>query len=188
MNHFQKYSASQERKDRMRERADLAHEERLVAFTFKALGMADRSRALALRRERQTGERRLTFRDFCDEYRSFPLLLGADRLAGVSLHTDPRMFLPALFKSFHKCPFVAAYDAFAERARRLAGSRAVGLVFPRKGIPHGLVAHDGEDLPPRVFDGLVLVYRSRGGRRLFVQPYRNLLAGLYADGDGWRPE
>ena len=98
------------------------------------------------------------------------------------------MFLPSLFQKFSKAPFVAAFEAHYERYAREADGRAIGLVFPRKGINRGLIVHNGVDLPEQVFHGTVLTYT--GGKnnsdRLFVQPFQAVVKALKL-GLGWQP-
>lgn len=190
-NPFHKFTASSERQKALQARSDAEYEARLVGFVLKKFHLERVERQLRKRDSREGGAGDLKFRYFCDEYRSFPILLGADPLRGITLHTDSRAFLPALFKNFDKTPFVMAYEEFFEDVADAADSRAVGLVFPRKGIRHGLVIHNGDDLDRAVFHGMVMTYHGgtkKARRNLYVQPFQTLVEALHKEGHGWRPE
>lgn len=190
-NPFHKFTASSERRKILDARADAEYEARLVSFLLKKFHIERVERHLRKRDSLAGGNGDLKFSLFCDEYRSFPILLSANPLNGVTLHTDPRAFLPALFKSFDKTPFVMAYEELFEDIADKADGRAVGLVFPRKGIRYGLVIHNGDDLDRRVFRGMVMTYYGGTKKRkfnLYVQPFQNLIEALHNEGHGWRPD
>lgn len=179
---------------RLEAQADAAFEEGKVLFTLRAFGLNAARTAAELRRheEAERGVPALTFRAFHARFPSFPLLLGTSRLDGGALHLDRRALLPALFREFTRAPFVTAYEAFYERHAERAGGRPVGLVFPRKGLRHGLVVYAGglDDLPfgPRE---TALVYAggpAAGGRGLVVRSYQRLLEALRDSDRGWRPD
>lgn len=184
------YSEQYAAAERLEARNAEAFEGRSLEFLLRTFGMMPRvGRMLRQQYERRTGRYALLFREFNREYPSFPVLLGADRLPG--LHVDARTFLPALFRQFDQSPFALAYEAFYERAEGVADGRAIGLVVSRKGIPRGLIIHNGVDLPQRVFRGLCMVYQGGRGKattRLFVQPFQTLVAELHHGGHGWRPD
>lgn len=190
-NPFHRFTASDARRKVQEARADAEYQNRLVGFVLKRFHLERQERHLRKRDEREGGAGDLKFSLFCDEHRTFPVLLGANPLRGTTLHTDPRCFLPQLFKNFDKAPFVTAYEEFFEQVADKADGRAVGLVFPRKGIRHGLVIHNGDDLDRRVFHGLVMTYH--GGTKkerlnLYVQPFQTMIEALHNEGHGWRPE
>lgn len=190
-NPFHKFTESDARRKVQESRSDAQYEERLVSFVLKMFKLKKDEPHLRKRDEREGGAGNLRFSLFCDEYRTFPILLGADPLRGTLIHTDPRCFLPQLFKNFDKTPFVTAYELFFERVADRVDGRAVGLVFPRKGIRRGLVIHNGDDLDRRVFRGTVMTYHGGGKKeqlRLYVQPFQTMIEALYAEGHGWRPD
>lgn len=184
-NQFQRYVDLRHDKNRTRELE--AYEASRLTYLLRVFGMAPQAvRALIQRHVEIHGDPALRFAVFNREHPSFPIVLGAALLR--DLHTDPRCFLPNLFKAYDQAPFVAAYEAFFETASRTADGRAVGLVFRRKGVRHGLIMHNGVDLPGRVFGGLTLAYQdSTGKQRLFVQPFQTVVEQLHAKGHGWRP-
>src|SRR6516162_232892 len=94
---------------------DLQFEAGKVEFLLQTMNLA-RHRAELLKRTRGHGrDWLLTFADFNEMFPTFPLLLYADRLAGVSLHLDKRCFWPALFSRFQDAPFVPPYEVWYER-------------------------------------------------------------------------
>jgi hypothetical protein len=171
--------------------AEIRYEEARVGFLLKRLKCSKLERELRRRQEQESGEYRLAFRQFHDEFPTFPILLGASTLGGVKLHLDASALLPNLFKAFMAAPFVDAYDEFYERVESLADGRAVGLVFPRKGFSQGLVIHN-EGLEAVAYHGLTLLYANGSHKKnqqhqLFVRPFQTLIEAIHRDGHGWRP-
>ncbi|MCI0420757.1 MAG: hypothetical protein L0312_16275 [Acidobacteria bacterium] len=160
-----------------------------VRYMLKVLHLSKQETTLRTDWEKQTGSANLTFAAFNEQYPSFPVVLGASLLDGCKLHTDPRAFIPSLFKDFQRAPFVTAYDEFYESNRDRADGRALGLVFRRKGILHGMVIHS-EGMEGVWHRGLVWVYHG-GTRttpfRLYVRPFQVMLEGIWSQGRGWRP-
>lgn len=103
------------------------------------------------------------------------------------IHRDALSAEPARFKNFTRVPFVVAY---LQRLEELGDDiRPTGMVFPRKGFAQGMVIHNDED--ERYWsEGLCQVYKGQvlgENTRLYVQPFRHLIAEL-RDGDAaWRP-
>lgn len=186
-NLFHKFVEGDERHERLETAAALSYEARRVEYLLRRGGMMPQvGRKLRRIHEAEHGHQALRFTTFNAEYPSYPVLLGTANLTG--LHIDPTCFLPNLFRKFADAPFVRAYDDFFELMASLAQGRAIGLVFPRKGIPQGLIIHNGVDLPQRVFRGLVLHYQSKkSAHQLFIQPYQSVVEQIFANGHGWKP-
>lgn len=187
MSGFDGYREYREHADRYTDLNNDSFEARSLEFLMTRFGLKKQIPIFKRRCADLTGKFHLRFVDFHNEYPSFPVYLGSERIPGI--HTDARCFLPALFKNFDQTPFVSAYEQLYERLEPVAEGRAIGLIFNRKGISRGLVIHDGVDLPQRVFAGLSFVYQGgrKNIRRLFVQPYQTLVDQLHHGGHGWRP-
>jgi hypothetical protein len=183
---FDKYQ--QKRGQANEARAEQAFEHRTLTFLLREFNLTKEAARIARELAAESGRQDpLDLYAFGQAFRTFPIMLGVRRIH--RLHTDKRAFLPAMFKNFKDVPFVTAYAEFFEQRCDEAETRAVGLVFPRKGIDRGLVIHNGVNLPPRVFHGLVLTYT--GGKKetahLYVQPFQSLIQALHNKGHGWRP-
>lgn len=192
---FARLTGGQDYHQRTVDKANAAFEEGKVNYLLGVFKMNVRKAGTELRRvaEQQTGRTDVTFRAFNDAYPTFPLLLGAKRLDGVSLHTDPRAMLPALFKEFGQAPFVTAYEEFYEAAAERAHGRAVGLVFPRKGFKNGLVIYAADKLTEIPLGERETVLTYAGGTKkdrhwLVVRSYQRLLEAVHNAGHGWRPD
>lgn len=192
---FEQLTKTHEYHERMAARAVVAFEEGKVNYLLNAFHMNAKQVGRTLRNaeESERGRPDLTFRAFNDTYQSFPLLLGASRLDGATLHTDPRAMLPALFKDFGSVPFVTAYELFFESSQERAGHRKMGLVFPRKGFKNGLIiyAADGLDDIPVGERETVLTYvagKKKERHMLIVRSYQRVLEAIHNKGHGWRPE
>ena len=176
--------------DALRELEIQRYEASRVEFLLNRCNMGRWRSRLYSAAEETLGHRVLRLSVFNDFFPDFPIVLGASRLDGVKLHTDKRSLLPALFRDFESAPFVAAYEEFFEANIDKAQGRAVGLVFPRKGLKQGLIMHNG-GLDAYWVKGTSLVYT--GGTRkapvqLYVQAYQSLIDAIYGKGHGWRPE
>lgn len=176
-------------------RANTAFEEGKVSCLLAAFKFNVRKAAGLLRdrEEEERGTPNLTFRAFNDAYPTFPLLLGARRLDGVTLHTDTRAQLPALFKAFSQAPFVTAYEAFYEAVEGRAAGRKIGLVFPRKGFKNGLVIYAAGKVTEIPVGDHEAVLSYAGGTKkdrhwLIVRSYQRVLEALHNGGHGWRPD
>lgn len=148
-----------------------------------------RIRSLRQKWTAETNIDRLTFRAFNQEFPTFPLLLGTDPLNGVKLHLDRTAMIPSLFKKFSRTPFVKAYEAFYEQVADRANDRAIGLVFPRKGIRHGLIIYSG-DFELEIPHSLLWTYvggTKKKTFRVYVRPFQQLAEAIHAKGHGWRP-
>jgi hypothetical protein len=186
---FQRYLSSDGRQERFQQYEE-SYEAACVAFFLELFKFsAKEKRALRDLYVKRTGRVPiLKFSIFNDEYPTFPVLLGARRID--KLQADPTAFLPALFRNFRQATFVTVYDAFFEANESRAAGKPIGLVFPRKGIPHGLIVHNAEALDSVIHHGTVLVHHSGTAQhvhRVFVQPFQIFCEGLYRKGHGWKP-
>ena len=86
----------------------------------------------------------LSFAVFHATFSDFPFYFGTTRLD--KLHLDARTLLPALIKNFRAAPFMQAFLEFQRDVVREASARTPGLIFPRKGVPHGMIIYASEDL------------------------------------------
>lgn len=177
----------------MAEYADAASAEQREATAVNHLAAAFgiKQEAAEIRREHAaaTGRQALRFSGFCSRYPSFPLYLGYDDLAGVSLHLSQKAMLPKLLTKFQEAPFFAAFREFKKQTPwQTLGNRAPGLVFPRKGIPLGLVIYQisGSEWLSEL-PGSAIVYRNSSGPVYGVRTFRSLVAGIRDREDGWRP-
>lgn len=147
----------------------VAHEERSferdrVAFVMKTLGMGPKKvNDLRTRGRELTGASDLYFDCFNAMFPNFPIVLGASTLrllplpyktrgdktkttsADYEVHRDYHSLEPMRYKRFEEVPFVVAFGNLSDRVQAEATGRPVGLVFPRRGVPHGLIVHDDAD-------------------------------------------
>lgn len=172
-------------------RNQVAGEERKVAFLLNRLGMPKAKWRLLRTAEARTGHKQLTLELFNEAYPSFPLLLAYSHEAGDGLHKHRDATMPAQHTRFHDFPPLKFYEDWFERAEKEANGRAVGLLFPRKGIQQGLILHNGEGLDGLWLPGMVSVYTG-GTRehpyRLYLQAFAPLVEAIHNKGHGWKPE
>lgn len=176
-----------------RERADEERfEDSRVAYIVRTMSPQNAKRWISrvrARAEEATGNPNLTFDAFDEVFETFPFYLGSTWLGGKSLHLDPTAMIPACFRNFQRVPFVRAFASFFEAAAPVARGRPVGLIFPRKGIKHGMVITSG--LPEAMnFRGLTWVYHGGTRQRqqkLYVVLLQSLLEALHNKGHGWKP-
>lgn len=177
-------------------------EEARVRFLLNRLKLSQFKRRLLDAWERQHSEKRLRLAAFNHVFPTFPFLLCSHRLRGVPLpgrgdkvtpdsyqvHRDPASVEASRFKKFSRVPFVIAYQQMLEDLGEEAGERSVAMVFPRKGLLHGLVIHN--DATEQYWThGLSWVYKPPDSDdRLYVQPFSALIDEIYANGRGWRPD
>lgn len=166
-------------------------EEARVRFILTRFKLNKLTGQLRQKEESESGKPHLTLRAFCTEFPSFPVLLGASTLDDARLQTDPSAMIPSLFKNFTGAPFVLFYDKFFDANEQHSQGRALGLVFPRKGINHGLVILN-DKLDAVHYRGLTWDYT--GGHKehdepfhLYVRPFQQVIEGIYNQGHGWRP-
>lgn len=180
----------------MEERNFWSYETRFVRFVLQKFKLGKYETAICERCQSETGVFRLTFQHFCDEFGTFPLRLRLYK-PPHPLHTDKRAMLPSLFLRFRETPFYRPYVDFWQRQRESAEDRPVGLVVPRKGLPHGLLIHTGTGLPAAAARGLGLTYNHPdpdGGEdgpeppQTFIHIFNNVVDALHRNGRGWRPE
>jgi hypothetical protein len=140
-----------------------------------------------LRRLRQEafnsdGRDHVTFDDFLAVVDSFPYLMHADTLDRVALEAHPAAMLPALFRDFRAAPFVRKFDEVYEvcRARAARLYKLPALVFPRKGVKHGMVVVGSDEsfsAPPGGVSVMDFCNDTSTGPRFYrVCLYRHLLA------------
>lgn len=172
--------------------AQIQFEESKVSFLLKKLKLPKLDRELRQRWELETSQNRLTFQAFNDAFPSFPVLLGTTKLDRV--HLDARAMLPSLMRNFELAPFVAPYELFYEQNQERADKegRLIGLIFPRKGIPSGLIIYTSDDLEaiPFAQKELFLSYLSGKGkdrRYLIVRSFGKVLEAIHNYGHGWKP-
>lgn len=157
----------------------------LVRHTLKRLSLPKHAeRQIRDRWKEEHGERYLKFAAFNVVFPTFPFLLGSQRL-DVHIHKDPKSTEPARFKKFTQVPFVKAYDEFYQDVAEEAATRSVALVVPRRGFKYGIVVHN-DDSEMYWERGSCWVYKGEK-RRLYVQPYADLLDAIHRNGHGWSP-
>lgn len=169
----------------------IAGEERQVLFLLNRLGMPRQKWRLLRTAEARTGQKRLTLDLFNEAFPSFPLLLAYSQEAGERLHQKKDATLPALFTRFQSFPPVKFYEDWFERVERDANGRAIGLLFPRKGIQRGLILHNGEGLEGLWLHGMVATYTGGNRKhpyRLYLQAFAPLVEAIHNKGHGWKPE
>ncbi len=158
-----------------------AHELMLVNFLLTRLGLKKRQNEVR-EAASDTGMEGLTLDNFNIAFPSFPILMRSDPLYGVRLHADTRAMLPALLTKFSRAPFVEPYRNFYRERHALAHGRAIGLIFPRKGLRYGLVMHNGG------LDGFFVrggVFCYTGGNAsapvtYYLQPFQPLIDAIAA--------
>ena len=136
---------------------------------------------------RRSGKNVLTFDLFNQEFPTFPFYLVASRLRGISLaskkttstyydvHTDPASTEPRRFKDFENVPFVVAYRQFSSGAVEAGESRPVAMVFPRKGLPSGMVIYRDDSMTYAGSGTVWMHVNLAQTERLFVRPYADFL-------------
>ena len=190
---FDRLVGSQDYHERMAAMSNSSWEAGKVKYVLGVFKIPKQAREVADAAERQTGKPDLTFRAFEEVYPSFPIVLGASRLGGVQLHLDQKAMIPALFKAFGAAPFMTAYEQFYETAAKRAGSRPVGLVFPRKGFKNGLVVYAADDPQILPFCEREAFFAYAGGSKkdrhwIIMRSFQKLLEAVHNGGHGWRPD
>jgi len=175
--------------DAVREREAQEWESRLVLFTMTRAGLGDRKRDFVREHRDRTSQPFVSFRAFNEEFSTFPVWLGGDKLQGIPpLHQYNKAVFPVWLKTFLRLPFIPAYEELHASLGKLANVKPVALVFPRKGFRQGLVVHNGDFhtfVPPQ---SSCHVYHG-GGRKpvdLIVQPYAGFVDHIYRRGHGWK--
>ncbi len=114
----------------------------------------------------------LTFSGFADMFPSFPVFLGAVK-PPKALHLDESCFLPSLFKEFSRSTVFKLLSNFFDEKVDTIANRPAGLIVPRKGFPHGMIAHT---LQMTEFVGPVFVYPQLNCHKfVYVQRFDNFL-------------
>lgn len=175
---------NQRHHEAMAARADASHEESRVMHILRVcnLNVTQVSRELCRWNEKETGTFALTFRAFHERFPSFPMYLGASRLGGVKLHTDPRTLLPSLYKSFTNAPFVEAFYEWRRLARPAADGRTIGLIVPRNGMPKGLIIHGPGLLESNSYRGVTMTWSDGEAEPLYLRSYADLILAIC---QGW---
>ena len=141
--------------------------------------------------------------DFYNVFPTFPFTFWASRLRRVPIlevealtATDYHVSRcrlsreKAKFTDFNKVPFVKMFYDFCEHSEeaRVRGKHR-GLIFPHAGFTRGMVIHDDET-ESAWGSGSAWVFKGTPAHptRLFVQPFKDLLAGIHAGGRGWKPD
>jgi hypothetical protein len=173
-------------------RKDTDNEEARVLYLLQVFRVPAKKYDMLEESFRRVGRRVLTLDLFNEMVPNFPILLGwASKRDVDRLHADNRATWQATFLRFREVPFVRAYERFYAEAETRAAGRAVGLLFPRKGVPRGFIIHDGVGLSQYWHNGVVQEYR--GGTRedphsIIVEPFAALVTALYNGGHGFRPD
>ena len=179
------------RPDELTDQQKLRFESTKVESTMKRVGLGRQVRSLVNEAMRQFSHNFLTFNLFRQEFPTFPVSLTCHNLNGLSLHSEAKAALPIWFKDFQHLPFMKFYAEAFESLGSLAQHKPVGMVFPRKGFPQGLIVHNGdvhEFVPPQ---GSCFVHLGGGKKSqgmLVVQPYVSFLDHIYRKGHGWKFE
>ncbi len=85
------------------------------------------------------------------------------------------------------------YSDFYEAEEERANDRVVGLVFPRKGIRHGLIMYASDDhlvLPfsKQEFYQVYVGGTRKAQHRLYIRSFQKVVEAIHNGGHGWRPE
>jgi len=164
-------------------------EESKVAFTVRRLCLNKQlCQELDTMEFQRTGTQRTisTFATFNSRFPSFPVVLSANWLNGVKLHNRADCVHPKWFQSFSRLPF---FRPFVELVRVAEANREVrpqGMVFPRKGIMHGLIVHNADSQTYSEKCRSMHVYRG-DGIDLVVQPFSGFLDSILAS-RLWTPQ
>ncbi len=157
---------------------------------FKAGKAAAALRAAA---DRAIGQPIVRFTEFNEANPTYPVLLGCSTLGGVKLHLEPTAMLPALINRFSSAPFVAAYEAFYDKVRDAAAGRVIGLVFPRKGVRHGMLIYAADDPQVLPLGEREAVFLYAGGDKkdrhwVLVRAFQKAVEAIHNAGHGWTPD
>jgi hypothetical protein len=146
-----------------------------VEFILKHLGLVQHKKAFKNFVREKKNDGLFTCELFLAAFPAFPLLLGTSTLPMIHepLHRCEKAFHPEWFRNFMKLPFMEAYSELHDKYGDRTESAAVGLVFPRKGFPQGLLVHNGDlatFVPP---NSSAHTYYGSGpvGMTITVQPF-----------------
>ncbi len=194
--------------DAIQAEMDRRWEHARVRYTLTRLGLAKYNSQMSRKVSDRPEEAYLTFELFDEFFPSFPMILSTDRLSTVEvqktgskeldetakvdappLHQNLKAVHPRWFKSFLALPFIPPYEEIFNKRGSGTKLRPVGLVFPRKGFPQGLVVHNG-DVYDFVSQKSGCHYYLGGGKKpmnLVVQSYQSLLDQIRRV-KHWKPE
>lgn len=162
-------------------------EQSKVEFLLKTFNM-QKLKARLLRRARENGSEWLTLSAFNEEFPSFPFLLGTNLLGGTKLHISAACFVPSLYHRTEKAPFVKPYRDFYAANKRHAHGRSIGLILRRKGMPRGIIVHDGGLAgyeKPGMFAATYTGEEGTEPQQLFIHSFERLVKAIHDQGDGW---
>lgn len=178
-------------KDRSAEQFFWSLETRYVRYVLNLFKMGKYEKTLCQRSADERNEYRLTFRHFGDEFNTFPLRL---RLYSPPkpLTEDATATLPSLLLRFRQATFYEPWIEHWRDCQRSAEGRPAALIIPRKGIPNGILLHDGEGLM-KAMPGAGLVYNHPAPDteygpeppRTFIIPFKRALESIFRQGRGW---
>lgn len=156
--------------------SSVSAESRLVLWTLKRLSLE----RLKLNFLNNTGnENQLSFTEFNRIVYDFPVALAFAPAPKVEMHLDPKSIQPHWFTAFLSLPIVKQYEnsySFLTEQGAVT-NKPIGLIFKRKGIPDGLIIHNGDwDRFAAVNSGCYL-YRGKQ-QNLLVQTYRSFIDNI----------
>ncbi len=180
-------------KDRSAEVYAVSQENQYVRFTLNVFKLGKYEKAICQRSHDENGQYRLTFHHFGDEFATFPLRLKLYS-PPKPLAEDATATLPSLMLRFRQATFYEPWIEFYRDRLRSPEGRPSGLVIPRKGIPNGILLHDGEGLMQNM-PGAGLVYNHPNPEtedgpeppRTYIIPFKRALESIFRKGRGWRP-
>ena len=176
------------------------YEHQICKYMLTALKMTAHKKALLVAAKRLVGRAEYSLIAFHFLFEDFPCVIGADRLRGIPIPDIDKLTAsdyemhrcilssePDRFKNFNRVPFVQLFREFRENSEQVkASGKRAGLVFPCRGLRHGLIIHD-DDTERSWETGSAWVYKGTKAKpeMLYIQPFGQFLAGIYAY--GWRP-
>lgn len=119
--------------------AQHAFEEERVKMALDAFGLSEKKWELLDAHERELGARRLTFNGFRRHFPTFPIVLDARHVGGISKEVERRDLFRRPDRVFMTDLYLEAHAKLADEA----GDRPVGLVLPFGRLRGGVVLHNG---------------------------------------------
>jgi hypothetical protein len=137
---------------------DRGWEHARVRYALGRLGLGSYRKRLEKKARDLQGTDYLTFALLDEEFPTFPIRLTANRMATTEkkeggekkivpaepLHRNPKAFHPEWFKNFLALPFSKLYEEAFGSLGQVTQLKPIGMVFPRRGFPQGLVIHNGD--------------------------------------------
>lgn len=146
----------------------------LVKYLLRELDLEGYKRRMIEECQERTREDDwLDFTGFNTFFPSFPVhfLSGFD--SKKPLHLDRDALIPGLFLRFPKLPVAKQYEKLYNSYREQL-ERPLGLVIPRRGIPHGWILHDWRH-PDRYRAGFSGIYHGASGKFRCLEAVSNLI-------------